>query len=473
MTNTKDSRHAGPPSPGTCRVRCHFAYAEPRRSTDAAAAPGAPLGRRGLRVEPWSPRRSEANHVQAAGAAQSLRLGAAGVASAALMGCAAVPTPQPVQALNFAPVLRMDGGTWTADGAYAAAKEALKQGRTHEALALFERAAIMRPRWDDAVNGQVVALARLDRTAEAIQIASLAVAAGASASELQGNLGLLLLRSGRADEAWASLERAARLDPANGTWAAALARRPTTDTVVAAQAEPVAAVAAAPAATAPPVVAPAATALEPQVQTAVAVVPVNAPVTALVPAPVPGAVIVAAPPRPSPAREPLRAATVAVASPQLRWDLSQPQVMALTTEPRAPVAVAAQTPADAPKPLQLADASLSTPKLKFTIEVSNGAGQAGLAKGTAQALRGKGVQPWRITNHQNFNLAQTEVQYRQADDAPAARQLARKLGVTVALVQNANLHASINLRVVLGKDLASLPAAKRLTAQAQMELFSS
>ena len=123
--------------------------------------------------------------------------------------------------------------------------------------------------------------------------------------------------------------------------------------------------------------------------------------------------------------------------------------------------------------MQLADASTARPRLNFTIEVSNGAGATGLAKATSQQLRYAGVQPWRITNHSHFQVAQTEVQYRKASDAPAARQLARKLGVSVALVQNPKLHPSVNLRVVLGKDVASLAPGKRVVAEGpqQLELF--
>jgi tetratricopeptide (TPR) repeat protein len=118
----------------------------------------------------------------------------------------------------------------------------------HEALMLFERAATLRPRFDDALNGQVVALARLGRTAQAIDVAQQAVRAGASAAELHGNLGLMLMRSGRADEAWARLEQASRLDPDNSTWTVALARRPAAVPANVAQAPDAAA--AAPAATA-------------------------------------------------------------------------------------------------------------------------------------------------------------------------------------------------------------------------------
>jgi hypothetical protein len=559
-------------------VRSQFPYVV--KAPSAAAVYG-PLGQRGVRVEPWAPpRRSSTVHrnPDRFGPAQALRLGAVGAASAVLVGCAGLTPPKPVNQLSFAPVLRMDGGVWSADGAYHAGKEALAGGRVHEALMLFERAATLRPRFDDALNGQVVALARLGRTAQAIDVAQQAVRAGASAAELHGNLGLMLLRAGRADEAWTRLEQASRLDPANTTWTVALARRPAAvpanvaqapetpaapadavaSTAPVVQAAPAAPAAAAVVAVAAPVlaaapVAPAAptiVAVAPVAPTPITVpaaaakaAPVNAPAPAVasapmapvvvaqpaapaaaaVPAepaerqasvllrPLPQPQLAAAPVTPTPAALPLaplgavavvpvapaapaapepevtRSPVAAVASPQLRWDRSQPNVLALRMDAQPALAIASPAPVtpavpgtataatDAPRPLQLADASQATPRLRFTIEVSNGAGAPGLAKATSQQLRTAGVQPWRITNHSNFKVAQTEIQYRGKGDAAAARQLARKMGVSVALVQNPNLHASVNLRVVLGKDVASLPAGKRLLAEGpeQLDLFTS
>jgi hypothetical protein len=230
--------------------------------------------------------------------------------------------------------------------------------------------------------------------------------------------------------------------------------------------------------------------LRPLPQPQLAAAPVTPTSAALPLAPL-GTVAVAPVAPAAPAPEVTRSPVAAVASPQLRWDRSQPNVLALRMDTQPALAVASPAPAtqavpatatatapaaaDAPRPLQLADASQATPRLRFTIEVSNGAGTPGLAKATSQQLRTAGVQPWRITNHSNFKVAQTEIQYRGKGDAAAARQLARKMGVSVALVQNPQLHASVNLRVVLGKDVASLPAGKRLLAEGpeQLDLFTS
>lgn len=571
MTHTKSPTRRSAdaaPNPGTCRVRCQFPYAAGPRSGAATAGPHGSLGQRSLRVEAWEPHPHELpvlRDPERFGPMQALRLGAVGTACAALVGCAGLTPPQPVQSLTFAPVLRMDGGTWTPDGAYAAGKQALAQGRTHEALMLFERAAVLRPNWDDPVNGQVVTLARLGRTADAIAVARKAIVAGARAAELHGNLGLMLMRSGRPDEAWASLEQASRTDPDNTTWTVALARRPAAAPSNLAQqaAQPALVAVAAPVVPVAPVVsvpqaAPVAVAVVPVAVAAVAQ-PVPAPaVVAQAPAhaaaspaisapvvvaerPAPAVVAVLAPAAPvaalasivqvepaalvaqavpvaqvtqvpqvaplaqvaqiaqiapsariaqlapaaqvaqatpvlpaAPAPDIVAAPTVVLASPLLRWDRSESNVLALRMDTAPTLAVAMPTPAEMPKPIQLADASQAAPRLRFHIEVSNGAGQRGLAKGTANALRVAGAQPWRITNHSNFKVAQTEVQYRSAKEAPAARLLARKLGVSVALVQNPNMHASVDVRVVLGKDLASLPANKRLLAEGpeQLELFT-
>jgi hypothetical protein len=112
------------PRPGTCRVRSQFPYVAPRR-TGAAAAP---LGQRALRVQPWAPLVPVVHDPHRFGPVQALRLGAVGAASAVLVGCAGLTPPKTAHQLSFAPVLRMDGGVWSADGAYYAGKEALAQG---------------------------------------------------------------------------------------------------------------------------------------------------------------------------------------------------------------------------------------------------------------------------------------------------------------------------------------------------------
>ena len=149
---------------------------------------------------------------------------------------------------------------------------------------------------------------------------------------------------------------------------------------------------------------------------------------------------------------PAAAAAAEPAPAQLRWAHSGGNVMEL------------QGLAPAPRPVAILPAALPTlPSLSslekpVNIEVSNGAGRGGLAKGTAQALRASGHQAAQVTNHAHFKVQQTEIQYRLSDDASAARKLARSFALPVALAPNPALRQGINLRVLLGHDAAELMA---------------
>ncbi len=221
---------------------------------------------------------------------------------------------------------------------------------------------------------------------------------------------------------------------------------------------------------------------------AAAVMPEPAPITPLAPmleAAAKASPAAAAPAQPVADVAPLStsAARVAVVPMVSHWKRLGPGVLELRLDTGPLATVAAAAPADLPLP-SVAVAPVPTPsplaaeatppapvsvavagpflKLDMTgVEVSNGAGRNGLAKGTADVLRTAGVQTRRITNHVNYKVRQTQVQYRTAADAPAARQLARTLAIPVSVMENPALRAGVNVRVVLGKDAAELAAHAR------------
>jgi LytR cell envelope-related transcriptional attenuator len=428
--------------PGTCHVRSAF------------PAPAAAVMARRMRPRAVAAAANAAVPVAAGSSsagwsARAARVGAAGVLGASLIGCASFPLPTstPVAQQRVAPVLRLDNGPLTADGAYTAGKQALQEGRVYLALMHFERAASLRPDWADAQNGRMVALARMGRPDEAMRVAGQAIAAGAASPEIHGNLGLLQQANGQPAAAAASFAKAAQLDPSNVVWSESLA---------AVKAQP--AVAAA-----PPPAAPAAV-VAPPVQAAA-----PAAVVTMTPAATPP--VAAGAPRLA-MDLPYASTSGNVPSPRLQWLAQAPNVLELkmdlprVTVPAAPAVAAAPAtpvaPAAAVAAAPVGVAAVATPALRMTVEVSNGAGRNGLAKGTAQALRSAGVSPSRVTNHTNFKVQQTEIQYRTADDAAAARELARSFSLPVVLVENPALRAGVTVRVVLGRDAVPLAAQSRL-----------
>jgi Tfp pilus assembly protein PilF len=86
------------------------------------------------------------------------------------------------------------------------------------------------------------------------------------------------------------------------------------------------------------------------------------------------------------------------------------------------------------------------------LEVSNGNGVTGLAGRVAKRLNHVGVQTALLTNQRPFDQATTEIQYRDGYRA-AATGLSAALKVPMAVVRSDELHADIQVRLVLGKDL--------------------
>jgi tetratricopeptide (TPR) repeat protein len=90
------------------------------------------------------------------------------------------------------------------------------------------------------------------------------------------------------------------------------------------------------------------------------------------------------------------------------------------------------------------------------IEVSNGNGVLGMARRVGGYLKQQGFTASRITNHKPFDVEKTQVQYRSGYQAQA-RALQAKIPGEPALVQRDDLRPGIQLRLVLGQDLATQP----------------
>lgn len=92
------------------------------------------------------------------------------------------------------------------------------------------------------------------------------------------------------------------------------------------------------------------------------------------------------------------------------------------------------------------------------LEIRNGNGVAGMARAMARQLGESGVTVTRLSNEPGFAVRQTRIEYT-ANHRDGARQLARRLGS--AELRQVEKCAPADLRLVLGRDLASLRAPLR------------
>lgn len=88
-----------------------------------------------------------------------------------------------------------------------------------------------------------------------------------------------------------------------------------------------------------------------------------------------------------------------------------------------------------------------------SVEISNAVGTRGLAGRTASRLSKEGVHVARVSDYGSFGLAYSEIQYREGH-AVAATRLQAKLPLDARLVSRSNLRDGVDLRLVVGRDLA-------------------
>ncbi|MEQ1667565.1 MAG: tetratricopeptide repeat protein [Sulfuriferula sp.] len=87
------------------------------------------------------------------------------------------------------------------------------------------------------------------------------------------------------------------------------------------------------------------------------------------------------------------------------------------------------------------------------LEIANGNGITGMAKRVNAFLHGQGYLTQRITNQKPYKVQITQIQYRSGHQMEAQRLQAR-LPKQSDLVQNNEMHENINVRIVLGKNIA-------------------
>ncbi len=93
------------------------------------------------------------------------------------------------------------------------------------------------------------------------------------------------------------------------------------------------------------------------------------------------------------------------------------------------------------------------------LEIRNGNGVTGMARALSNRIDEPGIRVTRLSNEPGFAVSHTRIEY-EASHADAAHRLAQRLGGT--RLQEVDPGALVNLRLVLGRDLARHGTALRL-----------
>lgn len=100
---------------------------------------------------------------------------------------------------------------------------------------------------------------------------------------------------------------------------------------------------------------------------------------------------------------------------------------------------------------------------RVRLEISNGVGEARLAARTALEVARIGYAGARLSDARPFGIATSQIEYRPGRGADA-RALAEAMGVAVPLVAREDLRSVVDLRLVIGRDLAVWERNARLAS---------
>lgn len=392
-----------------------------------------------------------------------------------LAGCATSSGVVELDARNtrVAGVYRVQEPVGTAAGQYAVGRMDLAAGRVAAAIERFENALRLDPNFVEAHNGLGVAYGHLGRYAEAAQAFRSALASGPAAAHLLNNLGFAQLRAGQLPEASASLARAIALDPSHQR------TRENIRLLEQAQAQAAAAQALRNSASQAGVAMAASGQASSADEAGARVEPVRAPALQAAKPPMPtdqtdwsvrltsAAQAMATTASQESARNPSYEVVLAKSSDSQLVQLA-PNLYELRPRTPAPSAAAVlpkaelrrerspeSRPGPRPEPTSLAAID--------RLEVSNGVGVRHLAGRTARQLSRFGAGVTRVSDYRRFGKQRTEIHYRDGHLA-GAKALQQRLPVDVKLVRAGQLHAGVNIRLVVGRDLVAGQVASWLDA---------
>ena len=369
-----------------------------------------------------------------------------------LMGCAQpwlVPPAQPElvaarvpipATARVQPVERISSALSPVESLFILGRSAQSDGRLELAEERYAQALILQPQHPGALNAMAVLYAQSGRVDQAVDLFRRALTLEPNAAHVHNNLGYALLLAGRLDESGAELKLARDLNPSNAQTGQNLER------LARSQEQALAG---------PQLVAIGRNAYELRdrpAAAATAVAQVVTPAQAVAAARIAAAAQPAAAALSAVAAQPFAAAPIAVA---MKPVAPAPLAVAMPPLAVAPMAVATQPVAPVPAVAARKEASAlaSLPLQGVRLEVSNGVGIRHLARRTAERLSATGLVPARLTNQAKFRQAKTEIQF-SAGQGQAAGALLAQFPVSVTTVASTRLLRNIQLRLVLGHDMA-------------------
>jgi hypothetical protein len=379
-----------------------------------------------------------------------------------LAGCASTtPTPD-ARPLKIEPVQRVQQPAGTAAGQYAVGRMDLAADRYESAVRRFELAIQLDPRMLEAHNALGVAHGRAGNFGMAVASFEAALAMAPDAPHVLNNLGFAQMKAGRLEESWRSLKRALQVDPRNATTRenvrllALVFERPVEE-------EAVEVVAARGPERANPAVAARAAAAVPsssheivsavtndgrlvRIAPAVYEIRSHAVAAASVPAGLPRVPDVGAPTAPPTVDRPLPSRGAVETMPPRELEAKE------TALPSPPATPLSETPPDRSIAVRAAIVEVEG------LEVSNAVGTPHVARGMARGLARLGIDTVRVSDYRVFNKPHSEIHYRDGYRG-GAQALLSTLPVHAKAIRSATLRPGVNVRLVVGRDLASRSVA--------------
>ena len=341
-------------------------------------------------------------------------------------------------------------GASGADVLFSVGRYQHSAGQLEQAALHYTQVLELDPNHVGSLNALAVIHAQAGRTDEALKLFSRAMQLSPKAAHIHNNMGYALMRAGRLDEAGVQLREAQALDPGSVQAAqniALLTREEAKRAALAAKPEP-------------------------------------QPTAATAPS---GPALVAVSENVYELRMPAAQSNAAPAVQVAAQPAAQPVIVQSAMPVNAKTAIPVVADAAAPAVERRMTASLMTVSLKpeldpgwqktvqavkssenllkgVRLEVSNGAGVTQLARRTADRLAPTGVITARLTNAKPYRQVRTEIQFLAGQDL-AAQALQARLPVTANAVTSSELQRGVQIRLVLGHDVAGRAIAAWLDGE--------
>jgi tetratricopeptide (TPR) repeat protein len=315
----------------------------------------------------------------------------------ALAGCAQLYSGNDYSRMNISPVMRVEQADLSADRLYNLGRYHHRRIEYLDAIAAYEQALALDPEYIEAHNGLGIVYALLKRHELSLQHFRKAVSLAPIATYLHSNIGYAFQLQNRYSEALEAYQEALRLDPDNHK-----ARKNVAN-------------------------------LSQQLGLAASEITV---------------LVIDEP------GEAVAANVQKMSEPSGQTGSQLVQVASNVYEFRNNAEVSKiDAVIDLPPKHPASASEIITLNQKQRIEVSNGNGITGMARKVARFLEQSGFSGARLTNHDNFNQAETVIHYRPGQQAQAEQMRKLMPNEAARSIENNRLRDDIGVKILLGQDL--------------------